>query len=201
MQTEAEAGHGSMPHAAIATNLHDFCLPVRELAQKVTELSRAEDVEVDTIDESQLARLFGMLHDVVGIDFSAYKEATVQRRIARRMAVNGFGEIDRYVDFVAEHPAEAHSLGRDTLIGVTSCCRDPEAWDALVDRALIPMLEARPDLEIFRAWVAGCSTGEEAYSVAIVLKECMEENHIVREMQIFGTDIDGRAVEKAREGE
>ncbi|MCA1785070.1 MAG: chemotaxis protein CheR, partial [Desulfobacteraceae bacterium] len=136
----------------------------------------------------------------VGHDFSQYKPSTIHRRIERRMAVNQIGTMDDYVKFLQTTPAEAEALFRDMLIGVTSFFRDPEAFAALTEQAVPKLFAGRPAGASIRVWVPGCSTGEEAYSLAILLQEYLEKHRQSFNLQIFATDIDSRAVAVARAG-
>ena len=197
VQLEDEAGHGAMPHAALETKLEDFCLPVGELAKKLGQISEVPRVEIENDGSPALEQLFDALSTNSGIDFSAYKRTTLGRRIARRMAVNGIESFDHYVDLAAAEKTEVTELAHDLLIGVTRFFRDPESWEALTD-AMCDMLKADPELNSLRMWVAGCSTGEEAYTLAIVLLECGERIGRPLHFQIFATDVNAHAIAQAQ---
>ena len=136
----------------------------------------------------------------MGHDFSAYKANTILRRISRRMGLNQIDGHDTYVRFLRENPDEVEALFRELLIGVTNFFRDPESFTVL-EKSVIPgLFDALEEDATFRAWVPGCSTGEEVYSLAIVLRECLDNIPKRINLQLFGTDIDKFAIEKAREG-
>ena len=128
------------------------------------------------------------------------RPSTICRRIERRMNVHQITEPKHYVRFLEENAPEAELLFKELLIGVTSFFRDPWAFELLAKLAVLPMLEAKPENATVRIWVPGCATGEEAYSIAIVLRECMDDLQIHRNVQIFATDLDGDAIETARRG-
>jgi len=196
-----------MPRSVIATGLADYVLPPAEMAaQLIAYASHAfgksrfgENVDAPNA-ENALKKIFILLRSQTGHDFSHYKPSTINRRIERRMAVHQIAEIGSYVKYVQHTPAEAEALFRDLLIGVTNFFRDPEVFEAL-EKNLIPrLLAGKAPGATIRAWSAGCSTGEEAYSLAILLYERMEmqKQHYV--VQIFATDIDSRAIAVARAG-
>jgi two-component system CheB/CheR fusion protein len=135
-------------------------------------------------------------------DFSLYKKSTLYRRVERRMGIHKIESIASYLRFVQENPQELDLLFREILIGVTSFFRDAEAWGALKELVIRPLLESSPPGAPLRAWVAGCSTGEEAYSLAIAFREVLEAEPLqgAREVQIFATDLDRNAIDRARTG-
>ncbi len=228
VQDPNEAQHNSMPASAISTGMVDWILPVEQMAPKLLEFARNEhrmklppeipeadetDLKVEdapggpTIseetreseDEEAIAEVLADVRGQTGHDFSHYKRATVLRRIARRMQVNSIDTIPRYLEFIRTHPVETRALLQDLLIGVTHFFRDREAFAAL--EASIPQLFAgkKNDDEV-RVWVAGCATGEEAYSVAMLLSEHASRLSNPPSTQIFATDIDDQAIADAREG-
>ncbi len=227
-QDPAEADYDSMPLTAISTGMVDWVLPVAEMPAKLMEFVRNEDrmkippefaeatgpdakdaeapggetVSEETRapeDEAALRDVLVHLRAQTGHDFAHYKRATVLRRIARRLQVNSLETIPQYLQFLRKHPAEARALLQDLLIGVTHFFRDQDSFAAL--EAHIPQLFAgkKKDDQI-RIWVAGCATGEEAYSLAILLCEHAERLDAPPSIQIFATDIDEQAVQEAREG-
>ena len=150
--------------------------------------------------ENSLKKIHTLLRVQTGHDFSHYKQNTIVRRIKRRMAVHQIARLDEYVRYLQHTPAEVKALFLDLLIGVTNFFRDPEAFDALREQ-VIPRLFAGKSAEAtIRVWVTGCSTGEEAYSIAILLQEHMETLKQSFKVQVFATDIDSRAIEQARTG-
>ena len=133
-----------------------------------------------------------------GFDFTGYKTASLQRRISRRMEEIGVATYPEYLDHLQVHPEELPQLFNTFLINVTSFFRGPEAWTALRDDALPRMLEARDDGGPIRVWTAGCASGEEAYSVAILLCEALGEAAFRDRVKIYGTDVDEETLEQAR---
>ena len=150
--------------------------------------------------ENALKKIFVLLRSQTGHDFSQYKPSTIHRRIERRMAVHQVDTIDKYVKFLQQTPVEVEALFRDLLIGVTSFFRDPDAFK-LIEEQIVPKLFAGKNMEtVIRVWSAGCSTGEEAYSLAILLAEYQEVVKRSFKIQVFATDIDSTAISTARTG-
>lgn len=152
--------------------------------------------------QSTLEKIFILFRTHTGHDFSLYKKSTIYRRVERRMGLHQIGKIDTYVRFLRENPQETELLFKELLIGVTSFFRDSLAWEQLKDEILPDLLTAHPKEGVLRAWTAGCSTGEEAYSLAIVFKEILERVKPIPNfsLQIIATDLDQDAVNKARGG-
>lgn len=206
VQDPATAKYDGMPRSAIATGLPDFVLPADRMpAQLIDYLAhatagRVESVKIAPRTADLLEKVFILVREHTGQDFSLYKRNTILRRIERRMAINRVRKLDDYVRFLQKGPEEAAILFKELLIGVTSFFRDPEAFQALKERGLRKILQNRSKNEAIRIWVPGCATGEEAYSVAMLAKECMEELQVRSELQVFGTDIDADAIEIARAG-
>ena len=150
--------------------------------------------------EDALKKIFLLLRAQTGHDFSQYKQSTVVRRVERRMAVHQIERLEEYVRYLQQTPADVEALFRDLLIGVTSFFRDPEAFGALQEHAIPQLFAGKPTGALIRVWVPGCSTGEEAYSLAILLQERMEELKQSFKLQVFATDIDRRAIDCARAG-
>ncbi len=208
VQEPRSAKFDSMPRSGVETGLADIVAPAAELAAKlaavfgrVSRLARA-DLERDVKNQTALEKIVILLRAQTGHDFSLYKKSTLFRRIERRMAVHQLDKIAQYVRFLQENLHERELLFNELLIGVTNFFRDPAAWAALSAKALPALLAARPEGGQWRAWTPGCSTGEEAYSLAIAFKEMLEQqrpaaNHT---LQIFATDLDRAAVDKARAG-
>ncbi|MCC6888882.1 MAG: PAS domain-containing protein [Hyphomicrobiales bacterium] len=203
-QEPTEAEHGSMPHSAIATGIVDFVLPVRQLAHKLAELIEikraARDAAGDRFDEDILRRVLAHVRVRTGHDFSKYKQATVLRRIARRMQVCRTDDLQSYYDHLRDDPAEAQTLLSDLLISVTTFFRDGEAFQALSRHVLPALFGGKEDGEPLRVWSCGCATGEEAYSLAILLLEEASRHARRPQIQVFGSDLDSRAVALARDG-
>lgn len=199
--------YNGMPRSAIATGLVDYQLLPAEMApQLIAYVTHAfgtlprVSVAPPPQLETEMKKIFALLHGQTGHDFSQYKRNTIRRRIERRMAVHQLGTMDGYVKHAQRNPAEVDALFRDLLIGVTSFFRDPEAFKAL-EEEVIPMIFAgKPSGGIVRVWSPGCSTGEEAYSLAILLQERVEALKQNYRVQVFATDIDSHAIFTARTG-
>jgi two-component system CheB/CheR fusion protein len=196
-----------MPRSAIATGLVDYVLPAAEMASHLIAYSlHAFGKSVHPLtpplpkSDDALKKIFILLRAQIGHDFSQYKHNTIKRRIERRMAVNQIADLGEYVRFLQKTPMEVEALFRDLLIGVTSFFRDPKVF-AEFETKIIPRLFAdKAAGSPIRIWICGCSTGEEAYSIAILLREQMDKLKINFQLQIFATDIDSRAINQARGG-
>ncbi len=205
VQTEESAKFDGMPRSAISTGVADFILPPEEMpAQLLAYVAHpyvSGEKHTDPLlkDADGLTRLFAELRDKTKVDFTYYKPSTITRRIERRMSVNQIGDFEEYVRYLKNYPGEVIALYRDLLIGVTNFFRDPEAMAELEERWL-PELFLRVKNREIRFWVAGCSTGEEAYTIAILAKEVMEKLGISRDVKIFATDIDRNAIITAGTG-
>ncbi|WP_343715073.1 CheR family methyltransferase [Inquilinus sp.] len=209
--TMAQAGetsrYDSMPRSAIATGLVDFVLPVEEMpaqlvqyARTLSRLKREGTTPVRQETRRHLVKIFTLLRASTGHDFSQYKNNTFIRRVHRRMQVMQMTSLADYVELLRKDAVEVEALFRDLLIGVTHFFRDAKAFEVL-EREVIPKLmeEKGPDDQV-RVWVPGCATGEEAYSIAILLRERMIESDVALKVQIFATDIDDHALTVARNG-
>ncbi len=207
VQDGQSAKYDSMPNNAIGTGLIDYVATAQNLPEKLlayVKHSAKLPREVLTQERSvsgALVKIFALLRSHTGHDFSFYKKNTICRRIERRMNVHQISHLGKYAKFVQDNPAELDLLFRELLIGVTNFFRDPEAFKALQD-VLPSMLKNKPRDATVRVWIPGCSTGEEAYSVAIVIVECLSQLKLdaVLKVQIFATDIDKDAVDRARQG-
>jgi len=196
-----------MPRSAIATGLVDYQLPPAEMpAQLIAytthafgKLPRATAIPASK-DDSALKKIFVLLRAETGHDFSLYKPNTINRRIERRMAVHQIETIDTYVKYLQQTPVEVEALFRDLLIGVTNFFRDPETFNILEQQIIPGLFEGKQSGDVIRVWCTGCSTGEEAYSLAILLQERMEALKQSYTVQVFATDIDSRAIATARAG-
>lgn len=207
-QDEKTAKYDGMPHSAIAAGAVDFILSPAKIAAELSRIAKhpyvlreksGETVEILPAAGDDLNRIFNLLRRHSGNDFTYYKHTTIQRRIKRRLLLHKLDKLSDYVRYLTENPDEVDALFHDILINVTSFFRDKEAFDALRDN-VFPAL-ANKDKELpLRIWVPGCSTGEEVYSIAIALLESLGETAAARGVQIFATDIDAYAVEKARAG-
>ncbi len=206
-QNPSSTEFDGMPRSALATGLVDYELPPAEtpaqilayVAKAFGRPSRAATASVPKA-ENALKKVFILLRAQTGHDFSQYKPNTVHRRIQRRMAVNQIETTEGYVKYLQQTPAEVESLFRDLLIGVTNFFRDPGAFEAL-EKEIIPRLFAdKPPGSVVRVWSPGCSTGEEAYSIAILMREHLDALKQSYTVHIFATDIDGKAIATARAG-
>jgi len=206
VQDPAAAKFDSMPRSAIEAVVADIMAPADELPSKLLSLieltvrpTHKQESEKDT---SSLEKIIIILRSKSGNDFSQYKKTTVYRRIERRMVIHQITKIATYVRYLQENPAEVDILFNELLIGVTSFFRDTAVWDHIKENVLPSLFSRFQNGHIVRAWIPGCSTGEEAYSLAIVFKEAMEKACLDKNisLQIFGTDIDNNSIEKARKG-
>ena len=192
----------AMPTNAVTAGAVDFVLAPKRIADELARMGRhpylAEARQAPV--GSDLDKICLILLSSVGVDFRLYKPATVQRRIARRMALQKIVSLNKYAQFLKQHAEEAQALADDIFIHVTSFFRDPECFQALRKRVLAKLCLKRPAGDPLRIWVAGCSTGEEVYSIAMLLLEELGEKANRNKIQIFGTDIQERAVENARAG-
>ncbi|MBV9430545.1 MAG: PAS domain-containing protein [Hyphomicrobiales bacterium] len=204
VQDPSEAEYPSMPRSAIATGMADFVLPLHELAARLAELVRnKESVSIgdsQDVDDELLRRILAHLRVRTGHDFSQYKRSTIVRRIARRMQVTRADDLREYYNFVRENAEEAQSLLGDLLISVTTFFRDPEIFEAVKSRVIPHLFDNKDPSASVRVWVPGCATGEEAYTIAMLLLEESSRREIRPSLQIFGSDLDIRALAIAREG-
>lgn len=207
-QDPASAKYDSMPRSAVQTGLVDYVAPVEELPAKLVQylghapmiLKRSPPHEKESANAIQ--KVFAILRDHKGSDFSCYKPSMIYRRLERRMAVHQIDGIAGYVRYLQENSQEAELLFRELLIGVTNFFRDPGLFEVLKEKAIPQLLHDRPKGGPLRVWNPGCSTGEETYSLAIVLKECIDrlQGAARPAIQMFGTDIDKEAIDRARRG-
>jgi two-component system, chemotaxis family, CheB/CheR fusion protein len=207
VQEPATAKYDSMPVNAIASVLVDIVASPQELPVKLIEFLKhshqlKSDLEIKNKDQTALDKILFLLHNYTGNDFSLYKKNTVYRRIERRMGVHKIATIDEYAKFLKENPKEGEILFKELMIGVTSFFRDTEVWEKLAKSVFPDILTHLNPNTILRAWVPGCSTGEEAYSLAIIFKEALEKINTAKNitLQIFATDLDHDAIDTARKG-
>jgi two-component system CheB/CheR fusion protein len=207
VQDEDSAKYAGMPRSAIATGLVDYVLPADKMPEALIKYTRHAIIKPQgkiTVDEENfqkvLQKIYILLRTHTNHDFSLYKKNTIIRRVERRMHVHQIDNIQDYLTYLTKTEREIHVLFKDLLIGVTSFFRDPEAFAVLNEKFLPGLLADKPEGAMVRIWVAGCSTGEEAYSMAILLQECMEKMNRHFSVQIFATDIDPDAINIARSG-
>ena len=204
VQEPADAKYDSMPRSAIEAIHPDIIGPVNELPAKLLTFLRhipiiKSDLDIEIKDNSSLEKIIILLRTFTGNDFSLYKKNTIYRRIERRMAVHKIDKIASYVNFLQQNPKEANILFKELMIGVTNFFRDSSAWEKLKESVIPNIIAGRKSGSSLRAWIVGCSTGEEAYSFAIAIQEYLEENSASDlEVQIFGTDVNEKNIEKAR---
>jgi two-component system, chemotaxis family, CheB/CheR fusion protein len=206
-QTPASTEYDGMPRSALATGLVDYELPPAEMpAQLIVYVAHAFGkfrrpvTSPPAQSDTTLKKIFILLRVQTGHDFSLYKPSTISRRIERRMAIHQIETMDGYVKYMQQTPAEVEALFRDLLIGVTNFFRDPAAFSAMEAEIIPKLFAAKPADGVIRAWSPGCATGEEAYSLAILLAERQEMLKKSYKMQVFATDIDSQAIATARAG-
>jgi two-component system, chemotaxis family, CheB/CheR fusion protein len=209
VQDPETAQYNSMPLSAIGTNLVDYVLAPEDMPAKLIQYLRhplqnekpSDQVVEDSRNSFSIQKILMLLRSHSSHDFSQYKRNTIARRIDRRIAYHQLPDYEHYVSFLRENPSELDVLFNELLIGVTKFFRDMVAFESLKEK-LIPVLDRKAAGEPLRVWVAGCSTGEEAYSIAIIISEIMHalKKSDSRKVQIFATDIDGDAIETARQG-
>lgn len=213
VQQSHSAKYASMPASAEATGLADYVLAPAEMPAQLVAYARgpylsgaqarvsaARDTPPPVIAGEAMERLLQLLRTHTGHDFSGYKVNTIQRRIERRMNLQQLTEPLAYVSFLEQNPLEISLLFKELLISVTRFFRDPESWQAFAAGPLPQLMRSLGDNTTLRAWVPGCATGEEVYTLAMVLRECADQHGLRLRFQIFGTDLDGTAVERARAG-
>ena len=208
VQEPASARFDGMPRSAIDAGLADITAPANELPmmihayQQRTPLAAKSRIPMEDKAQSGLEKVVILLRAHTGHDFSLYKKNTLYRRIERRMGIHQIGKLPAYVRYLQQNSQEVDLLFKELLIGVTNFFRDPAVWEQLRDRIFPELFKSRSSGQTLRAWVPGCSTGEEAYSLAMVFKEAVEKVRPDRRfnLQIFATDLDQDAIEKARQG-
>jgi two-component system CheB/CheR fusion protein len=213
-QSPESAQYSTMPQSVISADAADFVLPPEKIAEKLPIIAKNPQmvhIEIESKvekgtkrslvkKETGLTAIFSMLKNASNVDFSHYKDTVVNRRVSRRMVINNIDGIAQYVDYLRKHPNELEALYNDMLIGVTSFFREPETFDALKKIVFPALVKNRSSKDPIRIWIPGCSTGEEAYSFAIAIQEYLGENSVNLQVQIFGTDVNEKNVEKARQG-
>ncbi len=207
VQDPADAKYNSMPRNAIDSVLADIVAPARQLPGKLIQFLKhipivRSGLGTEIKDQSSLEKIIILLRTHTGNDFSLYKKNTIYRRIERRMSVHRIDKISSYVHFLQENPKEANILFKELMIGVTNFFRDPAVWEKLKTTVIPDYISKMPEGSVLRAWVPGCSTGEEAYSLAIAFKEAVEKMNPPDRLslQVFATDLDNDAIETARKG-
>lgn len=207
VQHPQEARFDGMPNSVVNSGLADFVLGSAELAAEVSRLAQhapwlhqADLHHPEEVNAELLKRVLGEVKKHCGIDFTLYRRQTVSRRLFKRLRVLNFNDLDPYYTYLTEHPSEAQRLSREFLIGVTRFFRDEEAWRLLTEKALPHLLSQSAPTRPLRIWVAGCSTGEEAYSLAILFDEFLHARKSKLEYKIFATDADEEVIQFASNG-
>jgi two-component system, chemotaxis family, CheB/CheR fusion protein len=217
VQEEGSARFSGMPKSAIQTGCVDFVLSPSKIARELVRMGRhpylnrvvsatpePQELEGNSPphleDEDQFKRIFRLLRTASGVDFTHYKRTTIERRLARRMAVHQIDSLAGYANLLQENPSEVQALFRDLLIRVTNFFRDPEMFRTLAEGIFPTLLAEKTSKNPLRIWVPGCASGEEAYSMAICLYECLDDQVSNPSIQIFGTDLNDAAIEHARAG-
>ncbi|MFZ3169643.1 MAG: chemotaxis protein CheB [Candidatus Methanoperedens sp.] len=208
IQSMESAAYDGMPRSAISTGLVDYILPPEEMPEQLVsyvkqfytkKITKPERIVTEQIANS-LQKIIILIRTHTGIDFSSYKQSTLIRRIERRMSLHQIENISDYVHYLQENQPEIQILHKEFLIGVTSFFRDHAAFEVLKEKIIPEILKDKSHDQTVRVWVPACSTGEEAYSIAIVLKEYVDEIKSDFQVQIFATDVDREAVETGRSG-
>ncbi|MGA1841016.1 MAG: chemotaxis protein CheB [bacterium] len=206
-QDAKTAEYDSMPRSATETGLVDYILPVEKMPDQLIKYVnhthptvREKILPVTEKGAHALQKIIYLIRAQTGHDFSFYKKNTIYRRIERRINIHQIDRISDYVRYLQQNPNEIDILFKDLLIGVTSFFRDPDAFEVIGKDALPKLFAKKSDGDKLRVWVAGCSSGEEVYSVAIVIRECLDTLKRKSGVQIFGTDIDKDAINTARTG-
>ncbi len=207
VQDPASAKYDGMPGSAIKTGLTDFILPVEKMPEQLIgyvsrfyQKAAKQPPQLPAKTPGAMQKIFMLLRSKTGHDFSLYKKNTIHRRIEKRMSVHQFEDASQYVRHLQDHPDEVKLLFKELLIGVTNFFRNAEAFDILRKKILPKMLSEMSENYELRVWTPGCSTGEEVYSIAMVIREYMDELKHNFKVQIFGTDIDEEAITRARSG-
>ena len=205
-QEPRTARFDSMPGSAIAAGVADFVLPLAGIARQLAAIGRDSRLPIEpgeaaeTSREAELKKIFRLLHSATGVDFTHYKHSTLQRRIKRRMGLRGFERLEDYRRDLEQNRQETDALCASFFITVTAFFRDPAAFADLKKKVFPALVETGGRQYPIRIWVPGCSTGEEAYSIAICLMEFLDEAGVSVPFEIFATDISETTIEKARAG-
>ena len=212
-QEPETAKFDGMPKSVIKTGLADFTLSPEEIADEILNFSNAPalirtpksdglltDEDDHFSEEETLGHIYTILKNASGIDFTYYKRSTILRRIERRMVVTHSTSLTEFARLLGDSPEEVNTLIKEILIGVTNFFRDASFFEKLKYNAIYKIVERAKEKEPIRVWSAGCSTGEEAYSIAILFQEAMEELQVKRDVKIFATDVDSKSIEQASKG-
>jgi len=205
VQNPVQAKFNSMPQNAINTRLVDYVLPVEQMGEELHRfihqpvlLGSVEDKIVR--NESTLLQILNFVNTVTALDFESYKRPTLVRMIARRMGVKNINTLDNYKAFLIENPSEADILVREFLVGVTNFFRDKAVWDILESDIVPKLIASKTPRDMIKCWCVGVSSGEEAYSLAILINEALQKNKLNNQVKIFGTDIEINHLEDGNRG-
>jgi two-component system CheB/CheR fusion protein len=201
-QNDETAKFDGMPKSSVSTGMVDFVLSPKDLAQELVNYAQHPFVmNADKSVEAQLLqnqnvynKMIAILHDTKNVDFSNYKQNTIIRRLEKRISINRFEKVTDYISYLAVTPKEITALFNDLLIGVTRFFRDEESFEKLSTSVIPEIFAMHTDRSEIRIWVPACSTGEEAYSIAILFKEYMSKNNLIKDIKIFATDIDDDSI-------
>lgn len=205
VQDDVSAKFDGMPRSAIATGLADVVQNPAEMPEQILSYIKQPFAVIKDVpdalltDEDGMSAIFAMLKSTSRVDFTLYKPTTILRRIGRRMGLKQIAELSDYVRYLEKHPAEVSTLFQELLIGVTQFFRDKAVWEYMASDVLPRIIRSRPE-GVLRLWSAGCSTGEEAYTLAILVSEVMAQTGQTRDVKVFATDIDREAVQTAGNG-
>jgi PAS domain S-box-containing protein len=206
IQEPETAQFDGMPRSAIQTEIADYILPIESIAQVIHRYAKQADEGAESLtpigspEESFLTQVNDLLRQGGGIDFSHYRSSTLLRRVDRRMSMLGVGEYESYLELLKDSRDERETLHEDLLISVTCFFRDPESWESLRQNVLSALVGRSEHGSTLRLWVTACATGEEAYSLAMLVLEEMESQGKRLDVKVFATDVDAQALERAAEG-
>ena len=203
VQSPESAKFDGMPRSAIATGFVDLVLNPDSIAREMRHIAASmvdAGNKLQLSDGDLMVQVFSILRSVTNVNYTYYKQTTILRRIERRIVVTHNRNLQEYVKYLSNNPDEARLLAKEVLIGVTSFFRDPDYFDVLKDRVIYDLVKNAKPADQIRVWVAGCSTGEEAYSIAILFAEVMEEMGVRRDVKIFATDLDADSIAVAGRG-
>ena len=198
-----------MPKNAISAETVDFVLPPEKIAHELAEIAKHPEINRQKMESTEHPEeggdekqaIFTLLKANFNVNFANYKKATTDRRITRRMVLKNIESLKKYGEYLRTHREELQALFEDLLIGVTGFFREPQTFALLKEKIYPAIIEKRSPNQTIRVWVPGCSTGEEAYSIAISIQEFLEEKNILDlQIQVFGTDVNGKNIDKARRG-
>jgi len=200
VQDEGSAKFSAMPDSAGATGLADYVLPPAAMARELLLFIRhplvAQMKEAALkVGETTMQKILSLIHEQTGIDFTSYKQSTVARRVQRRIGIAQLANPEEYLEFLEQSPQEVAMLGRDLLINVTRFFRDGEVFDVLRGEILPAILKRSAARKALRIWVPGCATGEEAYSIAMLVQELVTARGEKWDVKIFATDVDKVSIE------